>query len=133
MSTIETGCTTAYRNRLLIVLCRQWRQRIGGKKEYYAAIAVSNASGTCEAFVAFMLEVIRDSIPPYAVRKSGKDVRKEQLLEAVSDDPRVTVLQLMEKTGFSRHGIERDLAELKESGMLARSGSARSGSWEVNR
>ena len=103
------------------------------QQEYYAAIAASNASGSCEAFVAFMLEVIRDSILPYAIRKSDKDVRKEQLVEAVSDDPHVTIPQLMEKTGFSRRSIERDLAELKESGVLTRLGSARSGSWEVNR
>lgn len=30
------------------------------QQEYYAAIAASNASGSCEAFVAFMLEVIRE-------------------------------------------------------------------------
>ncbi|WP_258552648.1 Fic family protein [Paraeggerthella sp.] len=103
------------------------------QQEYYAAIAASNASGSCEAFVAFMLEAIRDSILPYAIRKSDKDVRKEQLVKAVSDDPHVTIPQLMEKTGFSRRSIERDLTELKESGVLTRLGSARSGSWEVNR
>lgn len=102
------------------------------QQEYYAAIASSNASGSCETFVAFMLEAIRDAIIPYATHKSDKSMRKEQLIEAISNDLRVTVPQLMEKTGFSRRSIERDIAELKENGVLKRLGSARSGSWEIN-
>lgn len=102
------------------------------QQEYYAAIAASNTSGSCETFVAFMLEVIRDSIIPYAIHKSDKDVRKEQLIEAIADDLHVTIPQLIERTGFSRRSIERDIAELKEDGILKRLGSTRAGSWEIN-
>lgn len=101
------------------------------QQDYYASIATSNATGSCEAFVAFMLEAIRDAISPYAVQKSDKDIRKERILDVISKDASITIPRLVEKTGYSRRSIERDISELKEEGVLKRQGSARAGTWEI--
>ena len=101
------------------------------QQEYYASIAASNAAGSCEAFVAFMLKVIRDAIAPYAVRKSDKDIRTERILSFIAEDAGITVPQLIEKTGYSKRSIERDISELKKEGALKRKGSPRAGIWEI--
>ena len=97
---------------------------------YYEAIARSNARGSSETFVTFMLTVIRDALTPYATVSSARN-RREQVLLFLDANPRATIKVLAEHLGCSRRTAERAVAALRDSGRLAREGSARAGTWRV--
>ena len=97
---------------------------------YYEAIARSNAQGSSEAFVAFMLTVIRDALAPYATAPSARN-RREQVLSFLDANPNATIKALAEHLGCSRRTAERAVAALRGSGRLTREGSARAGTWRV--
>ncbi|MDJ1649617.1 MULTISPECIES: Fic family protein [Gordonibacter] len=98
---------------------------------YYAALAKSNEEGTCETFVEFMLEVIRDALAPYAGRASEADLREEKVLDLLRNNPHMTVAGIAEATGIPQRTIERTIANLRKSGRLVREGSTRAGVWKV--
>lgn len=103
------------------------------QREYYATLAHSNAVGTCEDFVAFMLTVIRQALMPYAKpsAQTVADSREEQALSLFSGSPTATVADLADLLGCSRRTAERVVADLRASGRLRREGSARAGRWRV--
>lgn len=105
------------------------RQRQAG---YYEALAKSNAAGSSEIFVEFMLETIRDSILPFAKPARKHDALKAQALSFFKEHPRSTVDQLADYLGCSKRNAERVIAELKEKNLLTRQGSPRSGLWVVS-
>lgn len=98
---------------------------------YCAAIAQSNAAGTCDAFVEFMLEVIRDALAPYAAGSSVKDDDERRALGYFCENPKGTVAGLSAVLGMPQRSVERLVAKLKDDGRLVREGSPRSGSWKV--
>ena len=98
---------------------------------YYSAIAESNATGSCEAFVMFMLKVIRDSMLPYLEQENGQESREEKILGLLTTRPNLTVSTIVQETGLPRRTVERILATLKGSNRLIRHGSPRAGRWEV--
>ena len=99
--------------------------------DYYEALARSGANGSCESFVEFMLEAIRESILPYAKPSSSQDMGRARVLAFLRDNPQSTVTQLSQYLGRSKRSAERIVAQLKEEGMLERQGSPRSGVWVV--
>lgn len=101
------------------------------QSEYYAALAHSNADGTCTAFVSFMLEVIRNALRPYAHQPDVQSERTDRTLEFLATHPQATIAELAEHLGCSRSTAQRTVKELKASGSLMRKGSARSGSWVI--
>lgn len=98
---------------------------------YYAALAESDRIGSSETFVEFMLEVIRDSIVPFAkpVDKHGLDLSKA--LDFFKENPTGNLSLLANHLGCSKRTAERLAAELKANGKLKRVGSSRAGSWVV--
>nr|WP_216662547.1 Fic family protein [Adlercreutzia sp. ZJ473] len=104
------------------------RQRQAG---YYAALAKSDAAGSSEAFVEFMLEAIRDSLRPFAAPQSSRELNLESALAYFRAYPAGSVSALAEKLGCSKRSAERLVAELKRDGRLIREGSTRSGTWRV--
>ena len=99
---------------------------------YYEALARSGAAGSCEDFVEFMLEAIREAILPYARPESAADAERARVLAFLSDNSRSTVAQLAQYLGCSKRTAERMVAQLKEEGVLERQGSPRSGVWVVH-
>ena len=99
--------------------------------DYYEALARSGATGSCESFVEFMLEAIRESILPYAKPSSSQDMARASALAFLRDNPQSTVTQLSQYLGRSKRSAERTVAQLKEEGVLERQGSPRSGVWVV--
>lgn len=53
------------------------------------------------------------------------------LLHLLLENPRYTMLQLVDKLGVSRKTVAVRLKKLKEKGLIVRVGSDRSGYWEV--
>lgn len=101
------------------------------QSDYYATLAESDRAGSSEAFVAFMLEVIRDSILPFAKPADGRDLELSRALGFFRESPKGNVQMLAEFLGCSKRTAERLVAELKASGNLKRVGSNRAGSWLV--
>ena len=104
------------------------RQRQAG---YYEALAKSDAIGSGEQFVEFMLGVIRDSILPFSKPASEKELARSRALDFFREHGDGNVSQLAESLGCSKRSAERMVAELKEKGILSRRGSARAGIWIV--
>ena len=100
--------------------------------EYYEALARSGANGSCESFVEFMLEAIREAILPYAQPESAADAERARALAFFRDNTRSTVAQLAQHLGCSKRSAERIVAQLKEEGVLERQGSPRAGLWIVH-
>ncbi|MDO4401299.1 MAG: Fic family protein, partial [Coriobacteriia bacterium] len=98
---------------------------------YYAALAESNYRGSCECFVTFMLEVIRDAMRPYAYGYDRDLARREKACDYLRHDERATVSEIAGHLGCSKRTAERLMAELKADGIVAREGSARAGRWVV--
>ena len=54
-----------------------------------------------------------------------------EILGAIRENPKITRKELSRITGLSVRGIEWNLAKLKKEGMLKRTGSTKSGHWEI--
>lgn len=100
---------------------------------YYEALAKSDAAGSSELFVEFMLEAIRDSLLPFARPGSERGLAGQEALGFFEAHPHGTVDQLCAHLGCSKRSAERTVAELKAAGSLTRQGSARAGTWIVSR
>lgn len=104
------------------------RQR---QSEYYRALAVSNARGSSEVFVEFILKTIRDAIIPFANPSEHSEVLRRQALDFFRENPSGTISQLADILGCSKRSAERVVAGLKAAGLLERQGSTRSGFWVI--
>lgn len=104
------------------------RQR---QADYYQALAKSDATGSSDDFVEFMLEAIRDSILPFSKPTEERDLTKSRTLDFFMAHPEGNINQLVEYLGCSKRSAERIVAELKNDGLLARQGSSRAGTWLV--
>lgn len=104
------------------------RERQAG---YYDTLAKSDAAGSSEVFVEFMLEAIRDSIKPFANPTNEHEQAKSKTLAFFREQPNGTISQLAEHLGSSKRSAERIVAELKGEDVLDRQGSSRNGSWIV--
>ena len=104
------------------------RQRQSG---YYEAFAKSEAKGSCEFFVEFMLRAIRDSMIPFAKPESHHEENLSSALSFFEQNPRGTIADLARLLGCSKRTAERIVAELKSTGKLTREGATRAGTWHV--
>jgi Fic family protein len=102
------------------------------QKGYYAALAKSDAAGSSETFVEFMLEAIRDALVPFSKPVNEHALAAERTLSYFAANPKGNVSSLATELGCSKRTAERIVAELKESGTLKRTGSARGGLWVVD-
>ena len=98
---------------------------------YYAALAQSNRDGSSEAFVLFMLEIIRDTLLPFAHPGGKADIQRRQALSFFAENSTGTVSELAEALGCSKRSAERIVAKLRKDGLLQREGGARGGKWIV--
>lgn len=99
--------------------------------DYYEALAESDAKGSSEGFVEFILAAIRESILPFAKPTDEHNAMKAKALEFFTKNPKATINQLTEHLACSKRSAERLVAELKEDGGLLREGSRRAGKWRV--
>ncbi|MDD6002622.1 MAG: winged helix-turn-helix domain-containing protein [Bacteroidales bacterium] len=62
--------------------------------------------------------------------ESGKNLERK-IIEAMHQNPYLTLLDLHELTGFSKNGLWKMLNKMKERGDIKRVGPDRGGYWEV--
>lgn len=55
----------------------------------------------------------------------------EKIINEIIKNTNITQIQLMERTGLTRRGVEWNLQKLKEKGKLRRIGSDKGGYWEI--
>jgi len=103
------------------------------QEAYYQAIEASTAMGESTPFIAFMLEVILQTIEdvPKSVTKNVPKDRAKEILEYMRRDTTVTIKALALAFEVNEKTIKRDIERLKEEKKLQRVGSPRKGSWRV--
>ena len=110
------------------------------QQEYYDALEDAGSQGESTPFVEFMLEAILQSCErelevgqnvPTNVPTNVPIKRAEQIIELIAQKNSITIEQLAQVCGVSDKTIKRDLAKLKEEGILERKGSLKSGHWEI--
>lgn len=58
---------------------------------------------------------------------------KRRILDIIREDERISALAISEKLGISSRAIEKNIKQLRESGILIRKGAARGGYWEIRK
>ncbi len=92
---------------------------------------IKNVPRGLETIARVFLELpgdgIRDGI------KDGIKLNKIQrdILSEIQKDRNITLEALAEKVGISVRNIEKNIARLKEEGLLKRIGSRKTGYWEI--
>ena len=56
---------------------------------------------------------------------------QQNIINAMQKDPAITASKLAAQFGMSEYGIRKNIAKLKEAGVIERVGSDKSGSWKV--
>lgn len=123
------------------LLLSRWRQALAWlpvetvirerQDGYYAAIAQSNSVGSSEAFVEFMLRIIRDALAPYVMPDHPKERAERGALSFFARNPKGTISELANVIGCSKRSAERLVARLRAEGKVVRRGSPRAGTWVV--
>jgi biotin operon repressor len=102
------------------------------------AIEDSTELGESTPFIEFMLEMIYKSIQnikddnvPINVPKNDPIKRVDKIIEIISENKDITIVELANKLDVADKTIKRDIAKLKEQNRLIRVGSLKSGYWEI--
>jgi ATP-dependent DNA helicase RecG len=62
---------------------------------------------------------------------NGDENKINLILNAISEDPKITQKNMAIKTGLSTRTVSREIRELRDTGVIRRIGSDRSGYWEI--
>lgn len=64
-------------------------------------------------------------------KEKSKEKSKEKILQIIANNPYVTTKELSEIIGLSIAGIEKNMRQMKEKGLIRRIGPDKGGYWEV--
>ena len=111
------------------------------QQEYYAAIAKSDSEANSTAFITFMLRCLKEALGEIEVSnhkttqkstlKSTLKGTRKNIVEIISNNPNVTILQIAEQLGMNPRGIDKHLKALREQGIIRRVGPDKGGHWEI--
>lgn len=68
---------------------------------------------------------------PEKVRKCELNDTQKNILDLLSENPRLSAAKLGRQLKISNRSVEKNIKKLKEYGMLIRHGSPKSGYWQV--
>lgn len=124
------------------------------QQQYYDAIRASTNAGQSGPFIDFMLgeiyktlkahqgEPLPDDDEDFSL-KFGKEfgvkfgvkfgVNEKKVLLLLDDDPSLSAVEIAERTGLSKRGVEKQLKKFRDLGVLVRTGSDKSGLWVINK
>lgn len=74
---------------------------------------------------------VKDNINDYNGDSNGLRARNRQVLELMLADPSITAQRIADKCDITQRTAERAIRELKESGLVVRNGSNKTGVWVV--
>lgn len=121
------------------------------QQQYYNAISASSKAGESGPFIDFMLSEIYKTLKSHqgeplqgkvankvankvADKITGKATSKsaQKVLLLLSENGHLTREELGERVGLSLGGIKKIINALRESGLIERIGSNKTGYWKVN-
>ena len=115
------------------------------QQEYYDVIARCDAAGNSTAFIEFMLRCLLEAmnqideepeeVPNKVADKVADKVANksaQKVLLLLYDNGHLTRDELSALTGLSLGGIKKIINSLRESGLIERVGSNKTGFWKVN-
>ncbi len=101
---------------------------------YYKALADAGSMGESTPFVEFMLEIILKTLIKIKKDNVPKNVplkRLEKILNLMSKNRDITIVELSNKINVTDKTIKRDIAKLKDENKIKRVGSLKAGHWEI--
>ena len=120
------------------------------RAEYIKSLAESQENANSQLFLDFMLnhhiDNILEQISEYKHSMSDDTLKVQNdtlndtlklsdkecvVFELIKSDLNINTDQIVEKTGFGRATVMRAIKVLKEKGLVDRSGSKKTGSWEL--
>ena len=106
------------------------------QEEYYAVIQNCNNAGNSNEFIEFMLNIINEAVNDtikmnITTQEITQETTQEKILKLVKENPKITQNEMAKLIGISRDGIAYNINLLKQKGMIKRSGSTKSGNWEI--
>ena len=91
--------------------------------------AQSDREASSTPFITFMLNCLKQAVNE--IQKSNQK-SNQKILDAMKDNPKVTIRELQEVTGLSESGVKKIIRQLKTDNAITRSGSDKNGIWIVN-
>ena len=98
------------------------------QQDYYSAISKSDKEGNSTAFIVFMLKCILKSLKEMY---ESNQKSNQKVLNAIKNNPKITIKELQELIGMSESGIKKILRQLRNDGVISRVGGAKGGHWNV--
>ncbi len=106
------------------------------QEEYYQAINLANNQGESTVFVKFMLEIIKQVLEGLTVSvakavNTDDKLPQDRVLELLKGNGELSAKKIAEKLELSERQIQRLLKNMKDQGIIERSGTNRSGKWII--
>ncbi|MBA2864417.1 RNA-binding domain-containing protein [Methanococcus maripaludis] len=68
----------------------------------------------------------------FPVSFSSTDIsRSDKIIASISENPKITILELSNRVGVSQNTVKKEMNILKEKGIIKRVGSPKGGHWEI--
>ena len=109
------------------------------QSDYYNALNICDKNGNSTVFIEFMLRLILETITP--LTKTDKKVtakvtvkvtaNQKKIIEAVIDNPYVTIDELAVIVGIARKNIVTNMKKLQQNALIKRVGADKNGYWRV--
>ena len=105
------------------------------QQRYYDVLEASGSAGESTPFIEYMLEMILHTMKEYIQESKESNQKSNQksdqkILEILSENPKTTIYELMEKLKMSESGIKKVIKKLKDERKVQRVGGTR-GFWEI--
>ena len=100
------------------------------QEEYYKVIDNCNKAGNSTKFIEFMLEMIDATIDETA-NNATQETTQEKILKLIKDNPSITQTQMATALGLTRDGISYNIKQLKDNGIIERTGATKNGMWII--
>ncbi len=62
-----------------------------------------------------------------------REKSKGKILELIAENPQITIPKIAETIGLSIAGVEKNIRQLKQEGIISRTSTTKSGEWIVKR
>lgn len=114
------------------------------QQAYYDAITESSRIANSGPFIDFMLNEILSALKAHQAEETENGglndgingglnvgINERNILTLIANSPTVTVREMADMLGFSLRQCERLIAEMKRKNLIKRTGSKKSGIWQV--
>lgn len=106
------------------------------QEDYYEVINISNTDRESTVFVKFMLGIIKQALSELTENAVGEEEKisesiQDKLLVLLKENHKISAKSAADKLGMSERQVQRLLKNMKEAGLIERSGSSRNGFWNV--